>query len=68
MLVGLAFGLILAAAPASTDDGKGAALARWYEGPVRYLLTRREEKEFRALAARGALGVHPQFWRKPSGA
>jgi GWxTD domain-containing protein len=47
MLAVLALIWLFAAAP--TAETKGPTLAKWYEGPVRYILTRREEKEFKAL-------------------
>ena len=50
---------------ASSAETKGSALSHWYEGPVRYLITRREEKEFRALkddASRSEF-IH-QFWKR----
>src|SRR5881397_2407934 len=39
---------VLAAASPS-PSAQEQTLAKWYQGPVRYLLSRREEKEFRSL-------------------
>lgn len=63
MFVSLALGILFAAAVST--DARGPALALWYEGPVRYLLTRREEKEFRALHDDAARSEFiRQFWRR----
>ena len=51
--------LLAAASPARHD--KDEVLARWYEGPVRYLITRREEKEFRETPENEA---RISFWRR----
>lgn len=47
MLSALLLAPLVVAGPPS--EPKDQALAKWYEGPVRYLVTRREEKEFRSL-------------------
>lgn len=54
---------MLAAPP--SPEGRGASLARWYEGPVRYLLTRREEKEFKVLKEDPSRSEFIRmFWRR----
>ena len=57
--------LLALLAAASPSDTKRQTLARWYEGPVRYLLTRREEKEFKALHDDVARSEFIRtFWRR----
>lgn len=58
----LAAQFVLAAVPPAEKES--SALASWYQGPVRYLLTRREEKEFRALPDDVSRSEFiRQFWR-----
>lgn len=54
---------MLAAAPIAGD--RGPSLASWDEGPVRYLLTRREGKEFRVLKDDASRSEFIRtFWRR----
>ena len=63
MLAALLLTLFAAAGPSHPD--KNATLAKWYEGPVRYILTRREEKEFKSLKDDAARSEFIRsFWKR----
>lgn len=62
--MGGAFLLAVLLAAADPAPAKGQALSHWYQGPVRYLLSRREEKEFKALPNDAARSEWIRtFWR-----
>ena len=63
MLTAILLSAMLAAPP---SGGKRAeSLERWYQGPVRYLMTHREEKEFKALKDDPGRSEYIRaFWRR----
>lgn len=63
MLPGLALSAaIIAASPAARPP---ESLAKWYEGPVRYLMSRRETKEFKSLRDDASRTEYVRiFWRR----
>ncbi len=63
MLSAILLSALLAAPP--RGGAQAQSLAGWYEGPVRYLITRREEKEFKSLRDDVARSEYIRgFWRK----
>ena len=63
--MGGAFLLAVLLAAATPAPDKGQTLSHWYQGPVRYLLSRREEKEFKSLPNDAARSEWIRtFWRR----
>ena len=62
MVPGIALSASILAAAATRQV---ESLAKWYEGPVRYLMTRREEKEYKAIKEDAARTEYIRtFWRR----